>query len=355
MGGRDIVVVGASAGGVEALKVLVAGLPEGLPASVFVVLHVPARGTSILPKILARSGPLPARHAADGEAIRPGQIYVAPPDFHLLVRDGSVRLSRGPRENGHRPSADALFRSAARSYGRRVQGVVLSGTLDDGTAGLLAVKRRGGVAIVQEPSDALYSGMPLSALGQVAIDHVLPAAEIGEILDRLAREPLPEGGAPPMPDDVEIESEFAEFALEPMEDPARHPGVPSGFGCPDCGGALWEIREEELVRFRCRVGHAWTAHGLIGRQSESLEEALWIALRALEERAALAGRLAGRMQGRGSDRLASRYRDQMVDCKRQAGVVRDILMNPPPSEVEVEVEVGSEVPSDGRGAADARP
>jgi two-component system, chemotaxis family, protein-glutamate methylesterase/glutaminase len=176
---HDIVVVGASAGGVEALIRLVASVPAQLPAAVFVVLHVPPSGTSALPDILGRSGPLPAGHVKDGEPIEHGRIYVAPPDHHLLLRPGHVHLARGPRENGHRPAVDPLFRSAAREYATRVVGMVLSGALDDGTAGLVASRARGGLAVVQDPADALYSGMPVNALHHVAVDHVLPATAMG--------------------------------------------------------------------------------------------------------------------------------------------------------------------------------
>ena len=189
MADHDIVVVGASAGGVEALTNLVAALPADLPASLFVVLHVPATGTSTLPDILSRSGPLPASHAKDGEPIEQGRVYVAPPDHHLLLRDDHVHLARGPRENGHRPAVDPLFRSAAWEHSTRVVGVVLSGALDDGTAGLLAIKARGGVAVVQQPEDALYAGMPNNAIEHVEVDHVLPAAAIAGMLARLAAEP----------------------------------------------------------------------------------------------------------------------------------------------------------------------
>ena len=191
---HDIVVVGASAGGVEALAELAASLPANLPAAVFVVLHVPATGTSALPDILSRHGPLPASHVKDGELVERARIYVAPPDHHVLLRGGHVRLTRGPRENGHRPAVDSLFRSAAREYATRVIGVVLSGALDDGTAGLLAIKSRGGVAVVQEAGDALYPGMPYNALEHVRVDHVVAVASMGKLLARLAAEPA--GGLP---------------------------------------------------------------------------------------------------------------------------------------------------------------
>jgi two-component system chemotaxis response regulator CheB len=214
MPGHDIIVVGASAGGVEALSRLVHDLPADLPAALFVVLHVPAHGTSLLPYILARNGPLPARHPDDGEPIVHGRIYVAPPDMHLLIRREQVRLARGPRENGHRPAVDPLFRTAARSYGPQVVGVVLSGTLDDGSAGLVAIRQRGGVAIVQDPDDALYPGMPRSALEAVRADHCLPVGQIGATLAELAHRAVE--GVDPMPDDMEMESEIAAFELDAL-------------------------------------------------------------------------------------------------------------------------------------------
>lgn len=192
MATRDIIVVGASAGGVEALSQLARGLPEDLSISMFVVLHMPAGGVSALAHILDRAGPLSSSQARDGESIATGHIYVAPPDHHLLVRRGHVALVRGPRVNSHRPAVDPLFRSAARAYGPRVVGVVLSGALDDGTAGLLAVKMRGGVAVVQSPDDALFSGMPSSALDIVEVDHCVPVAEIPPLLSSLARQQIDE-------------------------------------------------------------------------------------------------------------------------------------------------------------------
>jgi two-component system, chemotaxis family, protein-glutamate methylesterase/glutaminase len=321
---RDIVVVGASAGGVEALVGLVASLPADLPAAVFVVLHLPATGTSALPDILSRHGPLAATHVKDGEPIEHRRIYVAPPDHHLLVRAGHVHLTRGPRENGHRPAVDTLFRSAAREYATRVVGVVLSGALDDGTAGLLAIKSRGGVAVVQEAKDALYPSMPGSALEHVRVDHVLGVASMGELLARLTAEPA--GGLPgPVSTGMEVEVEMAGFSLEAME--GEHPGQPSGFSCPDCNGVLWEIHTEGLRRYRCRVGHAWSPESLLTQQSEALEAALWIALRTLEERAALARRLAEPARRRGHSITATRFEEQAAEAQQAARLVRNLLLD----------------------------
>lgn len=329
MPGHDIIVVGASAGGVEALAQMVQGLPRDLPASVFVVLHVSPHGTSLLPQILSRQETLPAHHARNGEPIVPGQIYVAPPDCHLILQAGRVMLSRGPTENGMRPSADPLLRTAARSYGGRVIGVILSGSLDDGTAGLVAVKRRGGLTVVQDPDDALFSGMPQSALAVVDVDHCLPLSGIGPLLAELVKTPAPPED-PAMPDDMEIESDFAEFDLSVLES-RNHPGTPSGFACPDCGGALWELNEHEMVRFRCRVGHAWSATSLLAEQSEALETALWTALRALEERAELTARLADRLDPQGSQRSAQRFRRQSEESKSRAALIRQVLLKPEPT------------------------
>lgn len=191
MPGHDIVVIGFSAGGVDPLCQLVAGLPRDFPASLFVVHHFPPQSVSALPSIVNRAGPLEAAHPVDGEAIRPGRIYVARPDQHLLVRDHHIQLTRGPREHGHRPAVDPLFRTAARSHGSRVIGVLLSGTLDDGTAGLLAVKDAGGLALVQDPAETAYPGMALSAIQHVPVDAVAPIARLGPLVDRLSREPAP--------------------------------------------------------------------------------------------------------------------------------------------------------------------
>ncbi|HET8787635.1 MAG TPA: chemotaxis protein CheB [Actinomycetes bacterium] len=319
-----VVVVGASAGGVEALVDLAASLPADLPAAMFVVLHVPSTASSALPDILSRHGPLRAGHGRDGEPIERGRIYVAPPDHHLLLRTGHVRLTRGPRENGHRPAVDPLFRSAAREYASRVIGVVLSGALDDGTAGLLAIKSRGGVAVVQDPGDALYPGMPTSAAEHAEVDHVLAAASMGRLLAKLTAEPATEPPGP-APTDMTVEVEMEGFSLEAME--GEHPGEPSGFSCPDCNGVLWEIQTEGLRRYRCRVGHAWSPESLLIQQSEALEAALWIALRTLEERAALARRLAEPARRRGHSVTATRFEEQATEAQQAARQVRNLLLD----------------------------
>jgi two-component system chemotaxis response regulator CheB len=329
MPGHDIIVVGTSAGGVEALMRLARDLPADLPAAVFVVLHVPASGTSMLPLILSRHGPLPATHAKDGEPIRHGHIYVAPPDEHLLIKNGTVQVVRGPRENCQRPAVDPLFRTAARGYGRRVVGVVLTGFLDDGTAGLAAVKRRGGVAIVQDPDDALFEGMPRSALENVAADYVLPLAQIAPILVRLAHEPVAEPDEP-VPSEMDLESEIAELNMSALANDDR-PGEPSVFTCPECHGTLWELRDGELVRYRCRVGHAYSADSLLAEQAEALEAAIWTAFRALKERAAMARRMADRARGHDHRQTAVRFESEAEDAEQRAALIQQVLLKERPA------------------------
>jgi two-component system chemotaxis response regulator CheB len=322
---RHIIVIGASAGGVEGLTRLVGGLAPDIGAALFVTLHFPPNSTSALPRILTRAGDLPAMHASDGQEIEEGKIYLARPDHHLLIFRDHVRLYRGPRENGNRPAVDPMFRSAAIAYGPRVTGVVLSGNLDDGTSGLLAIKRRGGTAVVQDPEDAMFPAMPQSAIEHVAIDHVVKLDRLAALLNELAKRP-PAREDIVAADEARKELEFAELDVGRIEDAADHPGVLAPFGCPDCGGTLWELREGNLVRFRCRVGHAWTSEALLASQSETLDAALWTALRALEESAALSQQLAARARRRGNDRLADRFADNAELAMRRAGTIRDVLL-----------------------------
>ncbi|MEV4708027.1 chemotaxis protein CheB [Actinoplanes sp. NPDC049316] len=318
---RDVVAVGASAGGVEALRALVAGLPSDYPGSLLVVLHVPRDAPSALAAILSRSGPLPAAPAVDGEELRYGRIYVAPNDHHLLVLEGRIRLTRGPAENGHRPAVDPLFRSVARAFGSRAIGVVLSGSRDDGAAGLASIAAHGGTAVVQDPDDALYPWMPRAAMTHATPDHIVPAAELGGLIAGITAMDLPEHRADPAPDDL-LDAEVAISELGPSTT-ERLDATPAGFGCPSCGGSLFQIGGP-VPRYRCRVGHAWSAESLLDEQAIALEGALWMALRALEEKSALSRRMAARS---GQDMAAARDRfsDMAHDADEAGAAIRRLI------------------------------
>jgi two-component system chemotaxis response regulator CheB len=327
--GHDIIAIGASAGGVEALVALVRDLPPDLPAAVFVALHIPAQSPSMLPMILDRSGPLPASQPQDGEVIEPGRIYVAPPDHHLLVNRGQIRVMHGPKENRHRPAIDPLFRSAARAYGPRVVGVVLTGALDDGTAGLRAIKKRGGVAIVQDPAEALFPGMPQSALDRGAADHCVPLRDIPPLLAQIADQPAADEAAYPVPTDMDLEARIVERDMDILHN-EEHPGTPSAFSCPECGGVLWELRDGELIRYRCRVGHAFSPDSVLAEQAETLEEALWSALKTLEENISLSRRLADNARARGYHQVAARFEEKRRDAGRRAALIQQVLIKDEP-------------------------
>ncbi|MBD1901769.1 chemotaxis protein CheB [Trichocoleus sp. DQ-A3] len=357
MSGHDIIVLGASAGGVEALTQLVKALPPDLPAAIFVVIHFPAHSTSAMPSILNRCGCLKASHPKDGEAIQHGRIYVAPPNYHLLVKRGYIHLARGPKENGHRPAIDPLFRTAAQFYGRRVVGVVLSGNLDDGTAGLAAVKQRGGVAVVQDPNDALFPGMPRSAIENVEIDYILPLSAIAPTLVSLAQESVAAEEKEPVTDEMEMESESAELDMASIYKDDR-PGTPSGFGCPDCGGALWELHDSQLLRFRCRTGHGYSVETLLAEQSEALETALWNAFRALEERAALSRRMHQGARDRNQTRSAKRFEEQAHEAQHNATIIRQLLLNgngDKEKDTQTDPENGKQVEKENRRKAGSNP
>jgi len=307
----DVIVVGASAGGVEALRTLAAALPADLEATVCVVLHVLATGTSVLPGILDRAGPLPARHAADGEPLVPGEILVAPPNWHLLVEADHVRVTAGPKENGHRPAIDPLFRTAARSCGPRVAGVVLSGSLDDGTAGLRTVKIHGGATLVQDPEEALYSSMPVNAIAHVRPDHVQRVTELARTLARLAAGDVRGSVRTPRGDDQPMAPEYR--------------GRSNVYTCPDCGGALEETTDGGLLRFRCKVGHQYSEESFTHLQAQEVEASLWAALRALEDRAELMRRVAERMRDRSASGAVNRYDAASDDARTHAGTLRRVL------------------------------
>jgi two-component system chemotaxis response regulator CheB len=321
---RDIIVIGGSAGSIEPVMAVAAGLPADLPAAVFIVVHIPASAPSALPQIIARVASLPAAAAQDGAAVVHGRIYVAPPGCHLLLQPDYMCLTSGPKENGHRPAIDPLFRTAAQAYGPRVIGIVLSGSQNDGSAGLLSIRRSGGVAIVQTPESALYPSMPHSALDLVGADHTIAPQDLAALLVQLTREPVSEPEGTMTDEDFEIREIENEEALA-KEDRRTQPGVPSTQTCPECHGTLWEVQDGGLLKFRCRVGHSYTAEALITHQAEQLEAALWTALRALEEHRALARRLASRAASNGHRHSAARFTEEAVDAEHHASVIRTVL------------------------------
>lgn len=335
MATRDRIVIGASAGGVQALQPLVADLPPDLPAAVFIVLHISADFPSLLPQILARQSMLDVAHAVDGEPIQSGRIYVAPPDEHLIIEDKRVKLVHGPKENLHRPSIDALFRSAARWGGPRVIGVVLTGARSDGKVGMRAVKLRGGLTIVQDPSEAPFPSMPRSVMQEIQVDYSLPLREIAPLLNHLSREAVEEEGGYPMPDEVEIESRIAEQKMEGDELLASvdRIGKVSRLTCPDCHGALWEINDDDMLRYRCHVGHAYSAEALSDGQSQMLEVALWSAVRALEEQVVLAKRVIERARKARNNRAASMFERRAREAEEHGSRIRQLLLSAKKAEI----------------------
>lgn len=324
---RDVVVVGASAGGVEALRDLVRELPADLEATVLVVLHMPPAAFSALPAILDRSGKLPARTPAEGEVLEPGVVFVAPPDRHLLLRHDHVVLGYGPKENGHRPAIDPLFRSAARWRGPRAVGVILSGTLDDGAAGLATLVECGGAALVQDPESALYDSMPCAAIRAVPGVRTATVPALATLISDLCREDVAVD-ASPAERLLEMETEIPEMGEDALSDEQR-PGRPAAMTCPDCNGATFELTEGLVLRFRCRVGHAWSPDSLLMERVEEMEGALWAAIRSLEEKAALHRQLADRAAG--SRALSARrgyHEGRAKEADSSAALLRDLLRRP---------------------------
>jgi two-component system chemotaxis response regulator CheB len=310
-----VIGVGASAGGVDVLMKLVSALPEDLPHALCIVLHVPPAGRSMLGPILGRQTRLPVITPTDAVELERGHVFVAPPDRHLLVRNGLVTLTRGPKENGVRPAVDTMLRSIAASHGSASAAVILSGALGDGANGALAVAQAGGTVIVQDPGDAVVPSMPERALAAVGrADLVLPAVEIGPALARLPHVPaeMREHAPVSMPGDMIEESRH------------RPEGPATGFTCPECSGALWEVRDGELVRYRCRIGHAYSEDAMLVEQGSSVEAALWTALEVLEERAELLRSMAER-RGGAHPRLRARLESGARDAGERADLIRRAL------------------------------
>jgi two-component system chemotaxis response regulator CheB len=319
--GKDIIVIGGSAGAIEPIRTLLRNLPAEFAGSLFIVIHTSPNSPGIMHAIFDAAGPLKATTAVNGEKIAPGRVYVAAVDHHLVIEPGKVRLTRGPKENRFRPAIDPLFRSAAQTYGPRVVGIVFSGGLDDGTSGLWTVKQLGGTAIVQDPQEALAPSMPQSAMQHVRADHVVGAEEIAPLLVRLVSTPadLQEGDRA-VPEDINIEVEIAN-ADSAMEAGVLKLGSPSNYGCPECHGVLLEMKERAPLRFRCHTGHAYTLESLMSEMDEVIEESLWSAIRALEERAMLL-RQAGTHAAHGG---SGDFRARADEAQRRAEVVREVV------------------------------
>jgi two-component system chemotaxis response regulator CheB len=324
------IVIGASAGGLEPLRDVVAQLPADLPAPVFAVMHLPANHRSYLPEILSKTGPLPALHPADNTGIEAGFIYVAPPDHHLLIDDSSVAVKRGPKENGFRPSIDALFRSAAYTYGTGAIGVVLSGALHDGTSGLWSIKRLGGIAIVQEPDQARYPSMPRSALEYVDADYKLNSNEIGPLLTQLTQEQPAQAGLP----GNDVEGDIRRMAIETQlaagvnvpEKTILDLGPLTQFTCPECKGSLVRVTEGGLFRFRCHTGHGYSAEALIDDLLKAIDEQIWQSVRGFQEAAMLLEHIGGHVQENGGAPQADAFLAKARELNQISGRLQRIAI-----------------------------
>ncbi|WP_152204901.1 chemotaxis protein CheB [Marinobacter changyiensis] len=309
-----LIVIGASAGGMAALKEFVAQIPKHFPAPIFIVNHMGAHTTGdALVKVLNESGSLTCVQAHDKQAFKNGHIYLAPSDQHMLIVKGKILVTKGARENRSRPAIDPLFRSAAVAYGNRVIGIILTGYLDDGTSGMMAIKRCGGVCIAQDPEEASYPDMSQSVIANVGADYCLPIAEMGALLSDLVRRQLPENEQPP--EDIVIEAKIAQRVLSDLPS-VEALGEQVPYNCPDCGGVLWKVAEEELLRYRCHTGHAFTSSALLAQQTEKLEETLWVALRMFEERQNLLVTMSKIESKKSASSISLRAKDSQVHIDR---------------------------------------
>lgn len=326
--GHDIVVIGTSAGGLKALSSVLSVLPANLDAAIFVVQHLAADKKSYLPQLLGDITDLPVSSPVDNERFLKGHVYVAAPDYQLLLHDDRVRAIRGPQENRFRPSIDALFRSAARSHGSRVIGMVLTGYLDDGTVGLQTVKKRGGITVVQDPEEAEYPSMPRTALRYVEIDHTVPIAEAGALLIRLVAQPPAPQDQFPMTPAIEIESKIAKQLMKTKEflEHVEEIGQRTTYTCPDCNGAIWQIGDEEPLKLRCHVGHSFTGEVFSAEQSRNVETALWSAIRIMEEKVTFTRQLAERKRKQNLREEAAAYEKAANDLDDEVTRVRDLIV-----------------------------
>ncbi len=339
MPNHDIICFGASAGGLEALRAIIRGWEEPIPAAVFVVIHSLSDAPSSLPFILSRTDTVPAVHPEDGAEIEHGRIYAAPPDFHMILEDSRVRLTRHAKENLVRPAIDPLFRTAARTYGPRTVGVVLSGNLDDGTTGLMAIRRSGGVAIAQDPHEAAYQGMPRSAIDNGAVDFILSSTEISSKLWELANTPVDQRSVGVV---EQLDEQIIGKDIDAQIDGKRK-NKPSTLVCPDCGGVLWEIREGSMVRYRCHVGHVMSPQSLAQGITDRTEDSLWSAVRALQEKAMLHRRLASLTSSKRNPERVAEAEKMAEAAEDHANAVLDLLRQIPQKAKQKDFDLGEDV------------
>lgn len=314
---KRVIVVGASAGGVPLLSELLRSLPAGFPCPVFVVMHIGRH--SMLPVVIGRGARLPVTRAHDGETIEPGHVYVAPSNQHMLVEDGRITLSHGPRENRARPAVNPLFRSAARAYQEGTVGIVLSGELDDGAAGLAAIKVRGGTTIVQDPAEAWASSMPLCAMRATQVDYCLRIAEIAPLLVKLCQRKttnMPSRKTKPKGRQPRVEQSGQKLTGET--------GMPVPWACPECQGPLFRVKDGDSLQFHCLVGHSFSSESLSAAHADALERALWVAIRTLKERLSLQRALVSKHSHRRARDLRQRFEEEAAAIEHDIEMLEQI-------------------------------
>jgi two-component system chemotaxis response regulator CheB len=328
MATRNIIVIGASAGGVGPLKAIISALPANLQASVLIVWHMAASAHGVLPDMLNRLEGMHAFNAQDGESLMPGRIYIAPPDHHLLLEPGKIRVTKGPKENRFRPAVDPLFRSAAFTYTNRVIGVILSGALDDGTSGLWAIKDRGGITIVQDPAEADVPGMPANAMREVDIDYCVPVVAIAPLLVKLCSEDITANPVLAIRGDERIKKEISIAAQDPA---VQHEIIQMGeltpYTCPECHGVLSKIREGNLLRYRCHTGHAFSADTLLAELTAGIEDGIWNAIRAIEESIMLINHIGDDFAEKNEPKLAALYFQKAKDAEQRRQLLKKAVLD----------------------------
>jgi len=328
MAKKNIIVIGASAGGFDAIRQLTSALPADLNAAIFIVWHMSPDVRGVLPQVISRQKKLLAVNAADNEPIMLNRIYVAPPDRHMILEEGHVRVTRGPKENRFRPAVDPLFRSAAYIYGARVIGIVLSGALDDGTAGLWTVKNRGGTAIVQEPNDAEIPSMPENALEYVDVDYKVPVSEMAALLARLVEEEAEEIKQSDGDENKKLGIEVRiALEAEALQQGVLNLGERTPYTCPECHGALSAIRDGELIRYRCHTGHAFSVDSLLNSVTEKIEDSLWNAIRGFEESMLLLNQLGDHFAAINKPKIASVYFRKANETHERTKLVRQAILS----------------------------